>query len=76
MQVQHFELIYKVLYHEVTKEKKKDFKVNNFHAALVLFEEYLKILSEMFVSLSMNDRKNANALMANMFRHDVARVLK
>lgn len=24
----------------------------------------------------MNDRKNANALMANMFRHDIARVLK
>ena len=24
----------------------------------------------------MNDRKNANALMANMFRHDIARIFK
>ena len=76
MQVQHFELIYKVLYYEVTQKKKKDFKVNTFHAALVLFEEYLKILTEMSLSNSLNDRKNANALMANTFRHDIARVLK
>jgi len=26
--------------------------------------------------LSQSDRKNANALMANVFRHDIARILK
>jgi hypothetical protein len=28
------------------------------------------------MSMSMNDRKNSNALMAHMFRHDIAKVLK
>ena len=27
-------------------------------------------------SLSMSDRKNANVLMANIFRHDVARIIR
>lgn len=45
MQFSHFELIYKTLYHEVTREKKKDFKVNTFNADLMLFAEYLRILT-------------------------------
>lgn len=60
----------------MTREKKKDFKVNTFNADLMLFAEYLRILTEMSVSMSMNDRKNSNALMAHMFRHDIAKVLK
>ena len=28
------------------------------------------------MSFNMSDRKNANALMANMFRHDIARIFK
>lgn len=76
MQFPHFELIYKTLYQEVTREKKKDFKVNTFNADLMLFTEYLRILTDMSVSMSMNDRKNSNALMAHMFRHDIAKVLK
>jgi hypothetical protein len=28
------------------------------------------------ISFNMSDRKNANALMAHMFRHDIARIFK
>lgn len=41
MQTGHFELIYKLLFREATREKKKAFDVNMFNAALILFLNYL-----------------------------------
>jgi len=76
MQTAHFELIYKTLFKEATREKKKDFKVNTFNAALVLFENYLNVIKDISLSLRQSDRNNANILMANMFRHDIARIFK
>jgi hypothetical protein len=76
MQTGHFELVYKLLFREATREKKKKFDINMFHAALILFYHYIEIIEDISISLNMRDRKNANALMANMFRHDIARVFK
>jgi hypothetical protein len=47
-----------------------------FHAALTLFLNYLEVVEDISISFNMSDRKNANALMANMFRHDIARIFK
>lgn len=47
-----------------------------FNAALLLFLNYLEVIEDISISFNMSDRKNANALMANMFRHDIARILK
>lgn len=69
-------MIYKILYREVTKEKKKNFDINLFHGALILFLEYVQVIEDISVSFNINERKNANALMANMFRHDIARIFK
>lgn len=76
MQAGHFELIYKLLFREATREKKKNFDINMFHAALLLFLSYIEVIEDISMSFSMNDRKNANALMANMFKHDIARIFK
>ena len=64
------------MFGEATKEKKKNFDINRFHAALILFLDYIEVIEDISVSFNMSDRKNANALMANMFRHDIARVFK
>lgn len=37
---------------------------------------YLNVISDISVSMRQLDRKNANTLMANIFRHDIARILK
>lgn len=76
MQTTHFELIYKLLYREATREKKKNFDINLFNGALRLFLSYMEVIEDISLSFSPSDRKNANALMANVFRHDVARILK
>lgn len=76
MQAGHFELIYKLLFREATREKKKNFDINMFHAALLLFLSYIEVIEDISMSFNMSDRKNANALMANMFRHDIARIFK
>jgi hypothetical protein len=41
-----------------------------------LFENYLCVISDISLSFLPNDRKNANVLMANIFRHDIARIFK
>lgn len=76
MQNAHFELIYKILFREATREKKKLFKINIFNAALKLFNSYLDVISDISTSMNLSDRKNANVLMANVFRHDIARILR
>lgn len=76
MQNAHFELIYKLLYTEATREKKKQFKINVFNAALKLFDSYLDVIADISNSMNLSDRKNANVLMANIFRHDIARILR
>jgi hypothetical protein len=50
--------------------------VNVFHGALQLFLSYLEVIEDISRSMNMSDRKNANTLMANVFRHDIARILK
>jgi hypothetical protein len=47
-----------------------------FNAALILFLHYLEVIEDISVSFNVSDRKNANALMANIFRHDIARIFK
>ena len=47
-----------------------------FHAALILFLNYLEVIEDISITFNMQDRKNANALMANMFRHDISRIFK
>ena len=47
-----------------------------FHAALLLFLNYIEVIEDISLSFNMSDRKNANALMANVFRHDIARIFK
>ncbi len=76
MQTAHFQLIYRILYREITRQKKKHFQVNLFHAGICLFQNYLDVIQDISISLSMSDRKNANVLMTNMFRHDIARIFK
>ena len=76
MQNAHFELIYKILYQEVTHEKKKMFKINLFNAAIKLFSSYLEVVDDLSGSMAMSDRKNANVLMTNIFRHDIARIIR
>lgn len=76
MQTAHFELIYKTLFKEATREKKKQFQVNTFNAALTLFENYLNVINDISLTFRPSDRNNANILMANMFRHDIARIFK
>lgn len=41
MQTGHFELIYKLLFREATRDKKRQFDINMFHAALILFLNYI-----------------------------------
>lgn len=76
MQTAHFELIYKTLFREATREKKKQFKVNTFNAGLKLMESYLNVINDISMTFRPSDRNNANILMANMFRHDIARIFK
>lgn len=76
MQNAHFELIYKLMFTEVTREKKKHFKINLFNAAIKMFSSYLEIVEVMSSSMNMSDRKNANVIMANVFRHDIARIIR
>lgn len=76
MQNAHFELIYKILMREATREKKKLFKINMFNAGLKIFNSYLDVITDISNSFNMSERKNANVLMANMFRHDIARILR
>ena len=76
MQTPHFELIYKLLMREATRPKKKQFQVNMFQAALRLLHSYLGVLDDISQSMSLSDRKNANILMGNMFRHDMTRILR
>ncbi len=76
MQTAHFELIYKILSREANREKKKQFKINFFHAGLKLFNSYLDVITEISNSMNISERKNANVLMANMFRHDIAKILR
>jgi hypothetical protein len=76
MQTPHFELIYKILSREAGREKRKQFKVNFFHAGLKLFNSYLDVVGDISNSMNMSERKNANVLMANMFRHDIAKILR
>ena len=76
MQNSHFELIHKILIQEVTREKRKQFKINLYNAAIKLFSSYLDVVDDISRSMSMSDRKNANVLMANIFRHDIARILR
>jgi hypothetical protein len=76
LQNAHFELIYKILYQEATREKRKQFKINLYNAAIKLFSSYLEVVEDISNSMSMSDRKNANVLMANIFRHDIARIIK
>ena len=76
MQTAHFELIYKTLFKEATREKKKQFQINTFNAALTLFENYLNVINDISLTFRPSDRNNANILMANMFRHDIARIFK
>ncbi len=76
MQNAHFELIYKLLLREATREKKKFFKINLFNAALKLFDSYLDVIGDLSSSMNMSDRKNANILMSNIFRHDIARIIR
>ena len=52
MQTVHSELIYKTLFKEATREKKKEFKVNTFNTALILFENYLNVIKD--ISFSLN----------------------
>lgn len=44
MQTGHFELIYKLLFRETTREKKKSFDINMFNAAIILFLNYLEVI--------------------------------
>jgi len=76
MQNAHFELIYKILITESTREKKKDFKINLYNAGIKILNSYLDVVNDISNSFNMSDRKNANVLMANMFRHDIARILR
>lgn len=50
--------------------------MNLYHSSLILFHQYLRITHEMSVSFSDKDRKNANALLGNLFRHDISKVIK
>jgi len=52
------------------------FKINLFNAAIKLFSSYLDVVDDISSSMNMSDRKNANVLMANIFRHDIARILR
>jgi hypothetical protein len=47
-----------------------------FNAALKLFDSYLNVINDISMSFRPSDRNNANVLMANMFRHDIARIFK
>ena len=76
MQNTHFELIYKTIYTEATRQKRKLFKINQFNAGIKLFSSYLDVVDDLSHSMSMSDRKNANVLMANIFRHDVAKIFR
>jgi len=76
MQNAHFELIYKILITESTREKKKDFKINLYNAGIKILNSYLDVVNDISNSFNMSDRKNANVLMANMFRHDIAKILR
>ena len=64
------------MFREATRDKKKKFDINIFHAALILFLNYIEVIEDISHSFNVSDRKNANALMANMFRHDIARIFK
>ena len=65
------------MFREVTREKKKDFKINMFNGALKMFLGYLSLVEDMSVkSHCFSDRSNANKLMGHMFRHDIARIFK
>ena len=50
--------------------------MNTFNAGLKLFEGYLNVIQDISHSFSPADRNNANVLMANVFRHDIARIFK
>lgn len=50
--------------------------MNLFHGALYLLEAYLGVVEDMSKSMNISDRKNANVLMGNLFRHDLARIIK
>lgn len=76
MQKSHFTLIYKLLFRESTREKKKQFKINVFNAALKLFDSYLDVIGDLSNSMNMSDRKNAEVLIHNIFTHDIARILR
>jgi len=47
-----------------------------YNAGLMVFNSYLDVIIDISTSLSLSDRKNANILMANMFRHDIAKILR
>ena len=47
-----------------------------FNAAIKLFSSYLDVVEDISCSMSMSDRKNANVLMANIFRHDISRIIR
>lgn len=50
--------------------------MNTYNAALTLFENYLNVINDISLTFRPSDRNNANILMANMFRHDIARIFK
>ena len=41
-----------------------------------LFSSYLDVIWDISNSMNMSERKNANVLMANIFRHDIAKILR
>ena len=61
---------------EATREKKKLFKINVFNAGVRLFQSYLNVVDDISNSMNLSDRKNANVIMANIFRHDIARIIR
>lgn len=64
------------MFKEVSKPKKKDFNINLYHASIVLFQQYLEIIREMTLSFADFDRKNAEGLLAHLFRHDICKIIK
>ncbi len=61
---------------EISKDKKMDFNIKNYHAYLASLLQLLHVIREMSMCSDSINRKNAKILSQNVFSREIAKILK
>jgi len=76
LQLDLFAYLYASIVQEISKPRKRDFNIKNYHAYIETLLEILYIIREMRLCANQINRKNAKILQQNMFSREIVKVIR